>query len=121
MIALNKLEHRNSLNSTSLEVLTKLYAPFFPHFSEEVWHAVLGRKDSVFSQSWPEKVDIPRSAIAYPVQINGKTRKVLDVSPDENKEAIIAHARELVATLLEGKTEVKTVFVPGRIINFVVE
>lgn len=121
MIALNKIENGMSLNHASLEMLCKLYAPFFPHFAEEVWHTVLSKDNSVFNEAWPEKTDIQRLKVTYPIQVNGKTRKIFEFNVNDREEIVVAKARELVASFLTGKIELKTVFVPGRIVNFVVK
>jgi leucyl-tRNA synthetase len=121
MILLNKIENFKTMNKTDKETVCKLYAPFFPHFAEEVWQTFLNNDDSIFNQSWPKAEKITSSKVAYRLQVNGKTRKVIDVNLDESEESVKSKAMELVASFLQGKEVEKTIFVPGRVVNFVVK
>lgn len=106
----------------SLKTLTTLLAPFTPHIAEEIWRE-LGGTDTVFAERWPvcDESKLKVDTISLPLQINGKVRQNMDVSADEAKEAVLARAKEALVSRLEGKTIVKEVYVPGRIVNFVVK
>lgn len=120
MIALNELG-TTRLNRTEAEVLIRLFAPFFPHFAEEIW-SELGHTTSIFASTWPDvTVDAAQSA-SYVIQVNGKLRATLQVPVSALEPEVIALARDLpaVQSHLEGMNVEKTIFVAGRIVNFVV-
>lgn len=101
-----------------------ILAPYAPHLAEEIWQA-LGNEKSLSYEPWPEydnKLTI-EDTIQLPVQVNGKVRGTLEVSKQTDKDADIKNAKliESVSKHLEGKTIVKEIYVPGRIINFVVK
>ena len=63
--------------------------PFIPHLSEEIWEG-LGNKKLCISAKWPEpEVVFEESVIKMPIQINGKTRSLIDIVSNENKDIII--------------------------------
>jgi len=98
-------------------------APFAPHVSEELWRRY-GYATSVHLERW---IDFDAAALAVDrielvVQINGKIRARLDVAPDIEESAALeaAYADPNVRAHLEGKTIRKQIFVPGKLLNFVV-
>jgi leucyl-tRNA synthetase len=96
-------------------------APFAPHFGEELWER-LGEKGSVVDAPWP-KVDaryLEDDTIEVPVQVNGKVRGTVRVAPKALQADVEGPAREAAKTHLDGREVAKVVFVPGRLINFVV-
>jgi len=122
------MEHTNSLQSIgdidreTLETMAILLAPFAPHIAEEIWER-LGHKKSVFAQTWP-KYDpemLKTNTIEIAMQINGKLRGNLTLPVDADKEVAIAAAKEALADKLTGVEIVKSIYVPGRIVNFVVK
>lgn len=121
MKAINETE-KQPLNKPSAEVLCTLFAPFFPHFAEEVWEK-MGYSESIFNATWPEITVEEDNNVTYAIQVNGKTRATLTVPANEPEGVVTKKAKELepVANNLSGKNIVKTVFVSGRIVNFVVE
>ena len=101
-----------------------LLSPFAPHLAEELWN-LLGHDESLAYEPWPECDEslLVTSTVEIPVQVNGKLRGKVVVAADAEQEAIqeAAAADETVARFLEDKTVVKTVVVPGRLVNFVVK
>ena len=99
-------------------------APFAPHLSEEVW-SKLGHAETLAYESWPEYDAslLVEDTIEVPIQFNGKVRSRVVVAKDASKEALLEAARldEAVQRNLEGKTLVKEIAVPGRMVNFVVK
>ena len=79
--------------------------------------------NSVHAEIWPayDPALLIDDEIVVAVQVNGKTRGEIRVAHDTDKVALESAARESVATRLEGKTVVRTIVVPGRIVNFVVQ
>ena len=106
-----------------LESLIKLLAPFAPHITEELWQQ-LGREESVHSGGWPHHDEslIVEEQMTIAVQVNGKVRAEFTVDRAAGKDAIVAAARsqERAKPYLEGKEIKKTVYVPGRLVSFVV-
>ncbi|MCA9615416.1 MAG: class I tRNA ligase family protein, partial [Myxococcales bacterium] len=106
-----------------VEVLAQLLHPFAPHLGEEMW-SLLGREASIQKVEWP--VADPKllvdDEVEVPVQINGKKRGVLVLSKDADQDTAVAAAKadERLAELLAAGTLRKTVWVPGKILNFIV-
>ena len=106
-----------------LESLVLMLAPFAPHLAAELWEQI-GRRDGILRHAWPkfDEALAREDEIEVPVQINGKLRSLIRVAVDASREALEAAARadEKVQGSLAGKTVVKVVVVPGKLINFVV-
>ena len=125
------MEYNNSLldlakkeGGVDLETLRSfsvLLAPFAPHIAEECYHLAKG-EGSVFAAGWPEYDNKAMEAdeIKLPLQVNGKVKAVLEVPKDLSKEEILAKAKECLGDKLDG-TLVKEVYIPGKIVNFVVK
>ena len=122
MIAVGELQKCHS--KSVLKQLTILIAPFAPFIAEELWHT-LGEKGSVCDAQWPvfDESKMKDSEITMPVQFCGKTRFTIQLPADISKEDAekAALADERTAKYTEGKQIVKTIVVPGRIINIVVK
>lgn len=121
------MEYLNQVDSkvdrSTLKTLTILIAPMAPHLAEEVWER-LGHTDSVFTAKWP-KADpdkLVMDQVTVAVQVNGKTRATLSVPAESSQTEIEAQAMEIVSVKnqLEGKSIVKAIYVPGKILNLVV-
>jgi leucyl-tRNA synthetase len=108
----------------AIETLPLLLAPAAPHIAEELWTATLGLPFSVHQQSWPtwDEALAADETIEIVVQVNGKVRDRLQLAPDvaEADALLAARASQRVAEQLAGKTLVKEIYVPGRLVNFVV-
>jgi leucyl-tRNA synthetase len=106
-----------------LESLVLLLAPFAPHLAAELWEQT-GHGDGVLRHSWPkfDEALAREDEIEVPVQINGKLRGLVRVPTNASREALEAAARadEKVQGALTGKTVLKVIVVPGKLINFVV-
>ena len=118
-----ELENVNEgLFCRAINDLVLMLAPFTPHICEEMWEA-LGHSTSLAHEKWPELNEeaLVQDNVEIIVQINGKLRYKLSVNSDLDKaqleEAVLAD--EKVSELLEGKNVVKTIVVPGRLVNFV--
>ena len=109
------------IDKETMETFIILLAPFAPHIAEELWEAY-GHETSVFENSWPEHDEeaMKDDEVEIPVQINGKTRGVVSVPADVSKEDAIAAGKEAVADKLTGNV-VKEIYVPGKILNFVMK
>ena len=108
--------------SKALENLTIIIHPFIPHLSEEIWEG-MGNKELCISAKWPETGHtFEESVIKMPIQINGKTRSLIDVQPNENKDMIMKKVMldPKIIKYIENKKILKTIFVPKKIINLVI-
>ena len=119
----NYLSSLQTVNIKHWEIFLRLLSPFAPHLSEELWQR-LGYDYSIHNQSWPrwdEKLAKDKE-ITLPVQINGKLRDRITVpaSISEDKARQSALDSQRVKAYLEGKKIIKTIYVPGRVVNFVV-
>ena len=108
----------------AMEKFVLLLSPFAPHVAEELW-AALGHKTTLAHEPWPafDEAAIREDTIEVPVQINGKLRGRIQVPTGIDKAALESAARgdAKIAELLAGKTVVKAIVVPGRMVNFVVK
>ncbi|MBO4611744.1 MAG: leucine--tRNA ligase [Bacteroidaceae bacterium] len=124
MVAVNELSQLKCANRTILEQMVVLIAPFCPHIAEDLWEA-LGHQTSVCDAHWPvfDEKYLVESMVKMPVQFNGKVRFTLELPVDMPKEDVEKAALESpdAAKYLEGQQIVKTVVVPGRIINIVIK
>lgn len=104
------------------ETLVLLIAPFAPHIAESLWRH-LGHTDSVHLTSWPtpNSALAARQTVSIAVQINGKTRDVFDAPHHVQEDDIIqvAKERKRIRKHLENHVVHRTVYVPNRLINFV--
>jgi leucyl-tRNA synthetase len=108
----------------SLEILTLMLAPFAPYLAQELWEEQ-GGEGAVFKQPWPDfDPDLAReSEVEIVVQINGKVRARIVVPAGTDSNGLIALAKddEKITALLEGRTVVKVIAVPDKLINLVVK
>jgi leucyl-tRNA synthetase len=114
---------RAEVQKEVLELLTLMLAPMTPHIAEEMWE-MLGHSNGLATSAWP--VANPELAkddqVEVPVQVNGKLRGKLKVPTGTAQEELVklAHAEPGVAQHLDGKRFVKIVYVPNKLLNFVV-
>jgi leucyl-tRNA synthetase len=101
-----------------------LLSPYAPHIAEELWQ-LLGHNQTLAYEPWPEYDPqlLAETEIEIPVQINGKLRARIRVpaGADQSRLQKLAESHEAIASLLAGKTVVKAVVVPGRLVNFVIK
>ncbi|MGE0104759.1 MAG: leucine--tRNA ligase [Blastocatellales bacterium] len=106
----------------AMEALAKLLAPYTPHIAEELWSG-LGHDEIVVAAPWPEfDAELAKDEeLEIPVQLNGKLVAKLNVPAEIDEAALIALAtgNERVIARLEGRTIVKTIVVPKRLVNLV--
>ena len=105
------------------EVLVKLLAPIAPHWAEELWTSVLGHKDSVHKQPWPEFDPEKAKAdeVELAVQVNVKVKSRIIVAADAAQDDVAEAALAAVSAAIGGKTVVKKIVIPGRLVNIVVK
>ena len=103
------------------ETIVVMLAPMAPHWAEELWHTVLGHEDSVHGQPWPDfdPEQAKADEVELAVQINGKVKSRIVVAADASEEAIKEAALGAVSNAMEGKSVVKIIVIPGRLVNIV--
>ena len=124
MAFINDVYEYGSLTSDELAIFIKLLNPFAPHLTEEMW-SNMGGEGFLSLAKWPEydEEKTVENNVEIAVQINGKLRSTITVSKTISKEDAIATAKNDVKVVdaLVGKTILKEIFVPGKIVNIVVK
>ena len=124
MIAVGELAQQKCRSKQVLEQLVVLIAPFAPHIAEELWHA-LGNTTTVCDAAWPvfNPQYLVESEVQLPVSFNGKARFqkkfAADATNDEIQAAVLADDQS--KKYLDGKTVVKVIVVPKKIVNVVIK
>ena len=119
---INTIYAKGSITKDELEIFIKLLSPFAPHLTEEIW-ASLGNEGFLSVAKWPEydEAKTVDDEIEVAVQVNGKTREVVKVSKDIDKDGAINAGKEAVSKWLDGATIVKEIYIPGKIVNIVIK
>ena len=119
MALLNDFVKKGSITKGEYRAFLLLLNPVAPHITEEIWNTC-GYEGYVYQQTWPEydEAKTVENTIEIAVQINGKTRGVVALPVDADKETALAKAKEVVADKLTG-TIIKEIYVPKKIINIV--
>lgn len=120
----NALYKEDAIPYAIAERLALLVSPFAPHLGEELW-AALGHKETLAYAPWPtfDPALLVADHITLAVQVLGRTRGTIDIGPDMSKDEVIALAKahDNVARQIEGKTIVKEIYVPNKIVNLIVK
>ena len=124
MTLINRIYDEGSLTKKELSDFLILLNPVAPHMTEEMWE-MNGFDGMLCEQEWVEydEAKTVESTIDIPVSVCGKLRGVISVPADADKDTVIAAAKadEKVQSFISGKTIVKEIFVPGRMVNIVVK
>lgn len=117
MIALNEFEKEMVIPKSVYEQFVQLIAPFAPHVSDEIWTKI-GKKESIHISEWPvvDERKIQADVKKIVIQLNGKTKGVIEVSGGESREELEKKALDFVK-VVEAK---KVIFIPDKLINIVV-
>ena len=123
MELVNLLTKNEERGREALQPLVQMVAPFAPHIGEELWQR-LGYTRSLAYEPWPtwDEAWITAATVNYAVQVNGKTRAQVALPTDVTEAEAVAAVRlvENVARYVDGMTVKKVIFVPGRLVSFVV-
>ena len=103
--------------------IVSVLAPICPFACEELWHEALGREGSVYIAPWPEfdAAEAAADEVEIAVQVLGKMRARVMVPANADAATMQAAAEQAVAKHIEGKTVVKAICVPGKLVNLVVK
>jgi len=124
MILTNALLGQERISKDVLEKFALILSPFAPHLAEEFW-ARLGHTDTIAYEKWPDydPALLVEDSVVYAVQVNGKLRGDIEMPKDADKDTVIAEAKKIEKVqkyLAEGEIK-KEIFVPGKIVGFVVK
>lgn len=121
---LNDIYAKGQITKDELIIYIKLLCPIAPHVCEEIWES-LGGTGFLSMAKWPvyDEAKTMDSTVEVGVQVNGKLRSVVALPANCDKEEAFAIAvkDEKIVPLLEGKTIVKEIYVPNKIVNLVVK
>ena len=122
MSLLNEIYEVGTISKNDYSLLVRLLCPIAPHLCEELWES-MGGKGFCSLAAWPEydEAKTVDNEIELPVQINGKIRGKITVAADASKDDILAAAKAQVASQLDGKTLIKEIVVPGKLVSLVVK
>ena len=106
------------------EGFVKMFSCICPHVGEEIWQ-IFGHENTIAYEKWPEydAEAVIENTVEIGVQINGKVKATVELAKDEDKDSALSKAKAIdkVASFIEGKTIVKEIYVPGKILNIVVK
>ncbi len=122
MALLNTIGEVGKLTKDELVTFARLLSPFAPHIAEEV-NEMMGNHDLISLSAWPayDPAKTVDDTVELPVQLNGKVRTTIRVAKDADKDTVLEAARAALGTALDGKTVIKEIVVPGKIVNLVVK
>ena len=124
MIFVNAVYKEGKCSREYAEGLIKLLSPICPHICEEIWE-ILGHGNTIAYEPWPsyDESKTADDTVEIVVQINGKLKGKINVTKDTDKDEVLALAKadEKVAEAIEGKTVIKEIVVPNKIVNIVVK
>ena len=123
MICMNEMEKSEVVTINDVKMFIQILAPFAPYITDDMWH-FLGGKKSVHISGWPayDEKKIVSEVVKFVIQVNGKFRGTIEVKKGTTKEAIEELAKKdpkIKAFIGDGNPQ-KVIFVPDRLINFVV-
>ena len=120
MSYLNDIEQKGSITAGELKAFLLLLNPMAPHLTEELWQQC-GFGGMIVDQSWPtyDEAKTVESSVEIPVQVSGKLRGTIVIERGEAQASVVEKAKAKVAGYLEGKTVVKEIYVPDKLVNLV--
>lgn len=122
MVFINEAYKHNNVPETMAEGFVQLLSPIAPHLSEEIW-SILGHDESISRSVWPayDESKLQEKQVEVVVQINGKMRAKLLADKKVSKDELerLAVNEGAIAERLEGKSIIKVIVVPGKLVNIV--
>ncbi|MBP1551271.1 MAG: leucine--tRNA ligase [Oscillospiraceae bacterium] len=124
MALINEIGAKKAINKAEYKTLLILLNPFAPHITEEIWEN-MGFGGQIAHAQWPkfDEAKCVEATVEVPVQVNGKIRARINIALDLSKDDMLAAAMEndAIKAATEGKTVVKTICVPNKLVNIVVK
>ena len=120
MVLVRELETLSQVPREAYKLLLVLLAPYAPHLADHLWREQ-GGKGSVHEAQWPSHAENVVASVTIGVQVNGKKRGEITLSPDagEDEALILARSVQTIETALGGEPPGRVIYVPGRILNLV--
>lgn len=123
MALLNDINSTGKINRAELKTLLLLLNPFAPHITEEMYFNSFG--EILNEQPWPEYDEklCVEDTVEIVLQVNGRIKAKMNVVKDGDKEAVLSDALkdERIRESVDGKSIIKQIYVPNKLINFVVK
>ncbi|WP_312117061.1 leucine--tRNA ligase [Brevibacillus reuszeri] len=123
MVFINEAYKADVLPKKYMEDFVKMLSPITPHIAEELWEK-LGHSETIAYEAWPtyDESKLVDDEVEIVLQVNGKNKEKLLIAADATKEQMeeLALANEVIKELIEGKTIVKKIAVPGKLVNIVI-
>ena len=122
MTMVNEFYKIGKVNKAEFKTFLTLLNPFAPHITEEL-NKIAGFDADISTYSWPEydEAKTVDDEITLPIQFNGKLKATITISVDEDESSVKEKVHNAIDSKLDGKTIVKEIYVPGRIINIVMK
>ena len=124
MIFINSVYKAETFPRKYAESFVQLLNPIAPHITEELW-AILGKTTSIAYEKWPEydESKIIEDEMEIPIQVNGKVKATIKISLDEEEHSVKekVFTNEIIASLAEGKTIIKEIYIKNKIYNIVIK
>ncbi len=124
MVFINDCYKADVVPTAYAQGFVKMLAPIVPHVAEELWQ-LLGHEGSISYEEWPayDESKLVDDEVEVAVQVAGKVRAKIIVAKDASKEDIekVALADDKVQEYMAGKTLVKVIVIPGKLVNIVVK
>ncbi len=124
MIFVNAVYKNESCPKAYAEGLIKMLSCISPHICEEIW-SIFGHEESLAYEPWPayDPAQLVEDVIEIVVQVNGKVKAKLNISADADKDTVISLAKSEnnIASIIDGKTIVKEIYVSKKLVNIVVK
>ena len=120
-LSLTKNEISKKSLKWSLKRLSLILQPFVPHISEEIWESI-GESSLCINQNWPIEEVKKRVSTKIAIQINGKTKEVVEIDEGLQKKEVISFImkNKKIKKKLLGKSVKREIYVPGKILNLVI-
>lgn len=121
MSTLNEIE--DDISNNDLQALAVIASPIFPHLAEEIW-SNMGNKELIFKQSWPKPNPeyLKKTKVKIAVEVNGKLRDIIEIEKESSQSQIETQAKTAkVKKQIKGRKIDRVIYVPGKIINFVLK
>ncbi|MDH4615619.1 leucine--tRNA ligase [Brevibacillus sp. AY1] len=123
MVFINEAYKADVLPKKYMEDFVKMLSPIAPHIGEELWEK-LGHANTIAYEAWPtyDEAKLVEDEVEIVLQVNGKNKEKLLIASDATKEQMeaLAMSNETIKELIEGKTIVKVIAVPGKLVNIVI-
>ena len=121
----NAVVSSKALSKANKSYIYRMISPFSPHLAEELWRRDLNKKSSIFDSEWPKYNQnfVLDSTVNVAVQVNGRLRGSLQVDKKLDKEKVLFMSKEIdnVKKYIDSGTLIKEIYVPGKIVNFVIK